>query len=455
MSLSNPVETVSPQAIDCRGKARLCLGFHVETEILTSPSDMVLVLDRSGSMCGQPIQEMKLAARCLIRQVAQASGDPRGESLLGGSTMGLVSFASDAVTEAALTENTEPLNRAISGLRAGGDTNHQKAFELGGALLGRGENQRKILILFTDGVSNLGNPDPAARALKAAGIEIYCIGLLRSPCLLKPWASCPWETHTAVTADPGKLQQVFGEIASEIVRSGVEDGVIRGRLTEDFQIRHLDQPSHGTAEVTGPRSFLWQIGHVNTSGDVSLCMEIIHVGPQGGRKAVHDSMIYRDRQGSCLEFESPEITAVCSGGSVCLEPCPEPRDVTAGCCQEVVTGEAGSVCLSGLGRIVEVNAVIRNVCPGKRLAAAVILTERDRQGHEYPRGTKVFEIPPQKGEGCRDVTLHCIRFAVPESIRPDGICPGLCSQRHFEVRVLANYVDTDFVCCDSETELLS
>ena len=118
------------------------------------------------------------------------------------------------------------------------------------------------------------------------------------------------------------------------------------------------------------------------------------------------------------------------------EPC---RDAAIGCpCNTI---------LSGLGRIVEAKAIIRNVCPGRSVAVAVILTELDPEGCEHDRGMKVYEIRPQAGETCRDVVLNCVQFVVPESVRTWGNPESLCEKRRFLVRVLANYLDTDYTCC--------
>ena len=165
-------------------------------------------------------------------------------------------------------------------------------------------------------------------------------------------------------------------------------------------------------------------------------------------------MQYRDPRGCCLDFPEALVTVDCGDQALVVEPCPKPREITAGGCQDVAAACVGEVGLTGLGRIVEVSAVVRSVCPGKRVAVAVILTEQDCRGNEYARGTKMVMIPPQEGTGCRDVALQCMRFVVPEVLREDCTGDSICADRHFRVRMFANYVDTDFQCCDSETEIL-
>ena len=61
----------------------------------------------------------------------------------------------------------------------------------------------RVLILFTDGKTTAGPPPaPIAAAAKAAGIIIYCIGLLGSSGLnesaLDDWASDPDASYVAI-----------------------------------------------------------------------------------------------------------------------------------------------------------------------------------------------------------------------------------------------------------------
>ena len=81
------------------------------------------------------------------------------------------------------------------------------------------------------------------------------------------------------------------------------------------------------------------------------------------------------------------------------------------------------------------------------LALAVILTEVDAEGVEYRRGMKTLVIPAHEGDGCRDVTVRCIRFVLPEELDVSGEPDQLCNQRNFRARFIANYIDAGFTCC--------
>ena len=107
--------------------------------------------------------------------------------------------------------------------------------------------------------------------------------------------------------------------------------------------------------------------------------------------------------------------------------------------------------LSSLGRIVQLDVTVKAVCPGKRVAVSVILTETAADGSQIPRGVKHLLIPAQTGDSCRDLMLNCIRFSVPEALDADGSTASICNTRTFRAQVIANYVDTEFVCCDPQT----
>ena len=114
----------------------------------------------------------------------------------------------------------------------------------------------------------------------------------------------------------------------------------------------------------------------------------------------------------------------------------------------------GDVPIEYQGCILDISMCLKNVCPGKRVALAVILTEVDEHGVEYQRGMKALTIPAHNAPNCRDVRVRCIKFVVPEDLDVSGCrCGGMCSQRNFKVRLIAHNIDTDFRCCESVVTL--
>ena len=108
---------------------------------------------------------------------------------------------------------------------------------------------------------------------------------------------------------------------------------------------------------------------------------------------------------------------------------------------------AGEIGLDSPGRILELDATIKDVCPGRRVALAVILNEVDDEYNEHKRGLKTITVPAHDKDGCRDVTVRCIRFVLPEDLDVSGDPDAICNERKFKARFIAHYIDNDFECC--------
>ena len=67
------------------------------------------------------------------------------------------------------------------------------------------------------------------------------------------------------------------------------------------------------------------------------------------------------------------------------EKCPEPVTITIEGCEDTLEFDAGDVGLESLGRILKLDVTLKNICPHKRVALAVILTEVDSHGIEHSR----------------------------------------------------------------------
>ena len=451
MAVSNAQKFVDRQTLGCDETMHLTLCFDAAPELIQRPADMILVMDRSGSMAGSRIQFARQAAKSLIRTVARASGDATGLTLANGSRIGLASFSVDAVEDVPLTTDVSRLYRALDSLQPGGNTNHYRAFTAAQHMLDAPSGKEQVVILFTDGETTEGpSADPLADAMRRDGIEIYCIGLTDQPEALRTWASTPTDTHVATTQSPAALQVLFEQIAAQVVHAGAQDVVIRESLHPDFRIVQMDAPTHGVVEQISPQTVQWTLGAVGVTGPETAALTFVvqYVGHGAGRRPVNAEITYTDRAGSQLTFPQPEVEILCPDKPVQPEPCPEPVPFWAAHCRDAVEVQVPEVQLTGLGRIVQVSATIRSVCPGKRVAVAVLLSEQDAAGTVYPRGMKTVLLPAQTGTECRDVTLRCVRFVVPEQLAPAG-GGSLCQKRQFRVQVLANYVDTDFVCCDA------
>ena len=199
MGVTSSSKIIDQQEIPCGGQLGVQLGLSAAPNIVENPVDIVLVLDRSGSMAGIPLASMKLGAETFIDIIAQSTGG--GADIGSGSRIAITSFSGSATAG--------PL------------------------------------------------PAPVAAAAKQAGAIIYCIGLIGADGIdvdaLNEWATQPPAAHVSVTPDAADLEQLFAELAANISKPGATGIVVEEEVAEDFEIISLFPPNRGTAMVLDSR----------------------------------------------------------------------------------------------------------------------------------------------------------------------------------------------------------
>ena len=453
MSVRNPQKTVSPEAISCGGLASVTISFEASAALSSAPADIVLLIDHSSSMRQPKLADAQAAANDLVDLVAAASGGTN--TVEYGSRIGIVGFSSNAETLLDFSTDTAVLHDAINSLVIEGATNHRQAFEVAESMLSPKTEKRRIVVMFTDGATSVGgDPGPVAKRIKDSGAEIYCIGLMSDSTDLNKWASTPQDTHVAMTEDSARLMELFRQIAAEILLAGAYDAVLEEAVTGEFEITGIHAVSHGDARITGPQTLHWTPGTVGMTAEperVSLSFQIRHIGQESGARPVNRSLLYQDRDGNSLTFPSPVLQIHCGGTEIVPNPCPEPLAFSVDGCADAAHVALNPVSLQGLGRIVRLDVTLKAVCPGKRVAASIMLMEVAPDGTELPRGVKHILVPAQTGDACRDIALNCIQFSLPEALDTAGEADSICNPRQFAARVIANYVDTDLTCCEAQT----
>ena len=317
-----------------------------------------------------------------------------------------------------------------------------------------GSSAQKIIVLFTDGKTTIGPPPaPVAAALRDSGVVIYCIGLTGSDGIdvatLHEWATDPDSEHVAVTPDPAELEELFADIAQSISKPGATGIVVDEVVHSDFQIPSILTPQKGDATLMGPNTIRWTIEELGATDVETATLEfyVRHIGETGGTKPVNQSITYTDREKQDVSFPDPKVLVDC-GVVTTPEGCPEPVEVTMDGCQDFVSVDLGDTYLQSQGRILEVRATLHNVCPDKRVALAVLLSEVDEKGKEHPRGMKTVTVPVHHCPACRNVLVRGIRFILPEDLNVSGTPGKLCTPRNLRVRLFSHYVDYDFQCCN-------
>lgn len=455
MGVTNSNKQIDVSRIDCDGTLKVTLALAASPDISSNPTDIVLVLDRSGSMTGSPLANMKLGAKTFIDILDEATDSSQDGNIGSGSSIGIVSFSDNATVDTQLITSVATLKSAIDSLTAGGSTNHADAFTKATQLFDPLSTNAKVIVMFTDGKTTSGPlPAPVAAAARASGIIIYCIGLIGDDGIdvnvLNDWATDPDASHVAVTPDDEQLEDLFKDLAANISKAGATDIEINEVIESDFIITSINTPTKGDAVMIDSNTLQWKIDELGVYGNEGASLEfyIKHISQDSGDKLVNKTISYSDNEGNNVTFPEPIVTVDC-GVVIKPEPCPDPIDFEIKGCQDSVVIDASNICLASLARIAQLDVTIKNVCPGKRVALAVILTEVDCKGIEYQRGMKAITIPAHNSKDCRDVLVKCIKFVLPEDLDVSGGTKNaICNKRKFKVRFITHYIDTDFRCCE-------
>lgn len=454
MGITNSNKELSAARIDCGGSFQVKLSLTAAPDIVSNPTDIVLILDRSGSMAGSALANLKNGAKAFIDIIDEATDGTQDGQIGSGSRIAVVSFASTATQDTQLITSVADLKAAVDALTAGGSTNHADAFTKASELLAAPSTNARVMVMFTDGETTVGpDPSPIAAAARAAGVIIYAIGLSgrggMDVSALEDWASKPASSYVAITPDDAELEELFKDLARNIAKPGATDVVVTDTVSPCFRITSVAMPTKGTASLLDAETVQWQIDELGVSQSEGAVLEftVQHIGSCSGTVEVNESISYDDAEGNVVSFPSPELDVDCD---IIIRPeiCPEPVELTVDGCEDMLEFDAGDLGMESLGRIVQLSVTLKNVCPHRRVALAAILTEVDDHGLEYKRGMKTVLVPAHTKESCRDVTVRCIKFVLPESLDVSGSTSSICNARNFKARFIANYIDDNFTCCN-------
>ncbi|MEZ6087534.1 MAG: VWA domain-containing protein [Pirellulaceae bacterium] len=135
--------------------------------------DIVLVVDRSGSMQGQKSRDLKSAIETFVTTL---NGTPVLENV------GLASYSNQGRSDVALTTDLSAITSAMNAMRFDGMTSISRGMIAGDQILSGGRNTdfvERTMIVMTDGMHNTPNngrdPQNEATKLAAKGVFIHTI----------------------------------------------------------------------------------------------------------------------------------------------------------------------------------------------------------------------------------------------------------------------------------------
>lgn len=331
-------KALSPTDIQCNGSTQVTLTLTGETGLAGDPEDIELVLDRSGSMMGTPLANLKTAANAFVDLIDQATDGALNGVIANGSRVGVVSFSSGATVDVALTTDANAVKTAINALVAGGTTNHSAAISTGQSeLAGSAPTNTKQMIIFTDGVSVPASADGIAEAAaaRAAGTEIFAIGLgMVNVAQLNAWATDPDSTHVFIAPSSGDLEDIFEAIGAAIVVPAATNITVVDTVDSDFAVT-APVVSKGTV-VQAANVLTWTITELGTES-VTLTYTATHDPTTlGGVKPVNVSVTYTDAENHVVTFPNPTVNVRGCAATIELTPADDTNELTTGATHTVI-----------------------------------------------------------------------------------------------------------------------
>lgn len=171
--------------------------------------EVVLVMDASGSMQGEPLAAAKQAA---VTFLAEMPAGTRAASVIFGDTPALI---------APLTDDTEASGAALDPIAATGETALYDALTLALAQFSGDEGTRQALVVLSDGgdTASEATLEDATAAIAAAGAEFAAVELVTPEYdggALRTLADAAGGAVLSVD-DPGELASLYGEVAADLL----------------------------------------------------------------------------------------------------------------------------------------------------------------------------------------------------------------------------------------------
>jgi VWFA-related protein len=176
----------------------------------TLPLSVVITIDVSGSMAGEPLARAKQAATEFV-----ASLGPDDQATI-------FAFNATVTNIVGFTKDHAALDRAIAALQAGGDTALFEATQTSVYAARIAPASRKAVVMLTDGANDAPDSDATADGsrdtARTAGIPVFTIGFGDQPdaAYLESVSSLTLGQYRA--ADAGSVASVYAQIA-QLLRS--------------------------------------------------------------------------------------------------------------------------------------------------------------------------------------------------------------------------------------------
>ncbi len=174
---------------------------------------MVLVIDRSGSMEGDPLDMARTAARSAVE-------------LLGNRDQVAVLAFDDTtyvISEMQSASNKGKVSDEISRIDSGGGTNMYPAMEMAFEILNSTSAKLKHVIMLTDGISNTGDFEGMAEQMASAKITVSTVALGGAATELLESIARIGKGRYYLAEDPSQVPQIFARETVTASKSAIDE----------------------------------------------------------------------------------------------------------------------------------------------------------------------------------------------------------------------------------------
>ena len=264
-------KTISPTAVENQFQITLNVETtQLMTEITSGTAvDIVLVLDRSGSM--HTCNKTPHTSTCAISYLKAAASSftdyllPDGEE--SGNQVGIVSFSDDSTVDCGLTTSSIAVKSKIGSLSPGGYTNLSAGIAAANNMISNSTSTNpKYIVVLTDGQANRPTNEKtakehaitAAKAAEEAGTSIFVIGCGNVGNITNTNSYAAWLKNNIVKGDglykgvddAKDLEKMFGLIAKYITEILAQAWTVTDPMGEEFITMTTDFSGNASVKAT-------------------------------------------------------------------------------------------------------------------------------------------------------------------------------------------------------------
>jgi len=265
---ANPNKEAFPNVLLLGETTTITLTFNAVCAGETTPLHLVFVLDESGSMQGEPINQLKSAVKTIIRGLNLADNPT--------TLVGIVAFQSVARTLCKLTNDEGRLLSCAGKLNASGGTAIDRGIIEGLKVLADGRKglgadvtPNEVMIVVSDGQNNAGcdSVKSAARRAKGQGVLVItvCVG---GGCDAQCMRECASSARYYFEVDSaGQLVNIFDKLRDTVTQITLRRLTIVDTIPANME--YIDDSSDPPAEVSSDKKTLtWEMQSVAKGGVV-------------------------------------------------------------------------------------------------------------------------------------------------------------------------------------------